>query len=84
MSNSNYIAITPSDTVPMTTPCGLIYVGVTGDIALIGNAADSAVTFKSVPAGWFKLPFAVSQVMATNTTATNLVGCPKTLTPFGL
>ena len=76
MSNSNYLSITPSDTVPLAIPCGLLWVGVTGDIAIIGNANDTAVTLKAVPAGWLRLPFPASLVMATGTTATNLVGVP--------
>jgi hypothetical protein len=55
----------------------LLWVGGTGDIAVIGGQDSSAVTFKAVPAGWFRLPVVATQVMATGTTATNLVGCPQ-------
>jgi hypothetical protein len=79
MSNKAYAAVTPSDTVPLTTAAKSLYVGVTGDVTVLGVVAVSGVVdttptvFKAVPAGWFVLPFPVAQIMATGTTATNLV-----------
>jgi hypothetical protein len=61
--------LTPSDTVPQSA--NAIYVGVTGDITCIPAGQTTSVLFKAVPVGFF--PVAVSQVMATGTTATNLL-----------
>jgi hypothetical protein len=80
------IAVTPSDTKDVTNSTGdnaphyakALYIGVSGDVAIVaagdsGNSlAGTAVTFKAVPVGWF--PVQVRRVMATNTTATNIVG----------
>lgn len=49
-----------------------VYVGAAGDVAVIPMGQDNAVTFKAVPVGI--LPIQVSKVMATNTTATNMLG----------
>lgn len=79
------IAVIPSDTKDVTNATGdnapiyasALYVGVTGDLAVVlaadsGNAlAGTAVTFKSVPVGWF--PVQVRRVMATNTTASQII-----------
>jgi hypothetical protein len=70
---SNGFAITPVDNVAFVTNPRGIYVGTTGDLAVI-MAQDSATTlFKAVPAGSL-LPISVKVVMSTNTTASNLVG----------
>lgn len=63
-------AITPSDTV--ANAFSSIYVGVTGDVAVVPAGQDNAVTFKAVPVGI--LPVACTKVMATNTTASSLLG----------
>lgn len=65
----NAAVLTPSDTVD--TPAGSIYVGVSGDITCIPAGQSTQETFKAVPVGFF--PVAVSRVMATGTTATNLL-----------
>lgn len=79
-------AVTPSDTLDLpnagnTSPtpsyAKALYIGVTGDVAVIAagdksaSGAGTAVTFKAVPVGWF--PVQVRRVMSTNTTATNIV-----------
>lgn len=80
------IAVTPSDTKDVTDAAGdnapvyasALYIGVSGDVAIVAAADNSnggqgtAVTFKAMPVGWF--PVQVRRVMATNTTATNIVG----------
>jgi hypothetical protein len=80
------IAVTPSDTLDVTNsggdnaPCYAsgLYVGVSGDVAVVtaadnsNNGAGTAVTFKAVPVGPF--PVQVRRVMSTNTAATNIVG----------
>jgi hypothetical protein len=72
----NFAAITPSDTASLSNVTRFIYVGVTGDVVLVpddGSAIGAnPVTFKAVPAGTF-MPVRTPQVMATGTTATNLV-----------
>ena len=62
--------ITPSNTVPFSSPCRAIYVGVSGDVTVVVNGVQ--VTFTAVPAGTF-LPIIATQVMATGTTATNMI-----------
>jgi hypothetical protein len=61
---------TPSDTQGQNA--NALYVGVTGDITCIPAGQTTAVLFKAVPVGFF--PVAVSQVMATGTTAGSLLG----------
>ena len=62
-------SITPSDTAPIPTTRAL-YVGTTGDIA-VRMANGVTITFNSVPAGIFQVQ--VDKVMATNTTASNII-----------
>lgn len=76
--------VTPSDNTALPAITNAIYVGGAGDLTVIlrgdpsvGNSkitgAASAITFKAVPAGTW-LNIAASYVMATNTTATNILG----------
>ena len=65
-------AVTPSDSADMTYVSRGIYVGVTGDVAVNMAGSGAGVTFKAVPAGTL-LPIAVARVLATGTTATNIV-----------
>jgi len=65
------VAITPSDTVQQTYRG--IYVGGAGDVAVVMEGGGAAVTFKAPPVGTL-LPVRTSKVMATNTTATLLLG----------
>jgi hypothetical protein len=67
---SDALAVTPSDTAENN--CHGLYIGVGGDVAVKG-VGGTAVTFKNVPAGTI-LPILVTKVMATNTTATNILG----------
>lgn len=64
------VAVTPSDATVVNF-VGL-YVGGTGDVAIKGRGGV-AVTLAAVPAGTF-IPVNVNRVMATNTTATLIVG----------
>lgn len=50
-----------------------VYVGTTGNVAVIAALDSSAITFVGVPAG-ATLPILVKRVMSTNTTASNMVG----------
>lgn len=67
-------AVTPSNTIALPDVTRYLYVGVTGDVTVImaEDATQTPILFKAVPAGTF-MPIAVTQVMSTGTTATNLV-----------
>ena len=69
-------AVTPSDTATIQNNGGdtrgcLVYVGVSGDLAVVTSAGDT-VTFKAAPQGMI-LPVQVTKVLATGTTATDLI-----------
>lgn len=68
------VAVTPSDSTDLTTYAKAIYVGGAGNIAVIMkyNSADTGVTFNGVTAGTV-LPIQVRRVLATGTTATNII-----------
>jgi hypothetical protein len=72
-SSASAFAITPSDTVDLTYLTRAIFVGVGGNLAVILNDDTAAVTLVGVVAGGF-YPLAVKRVMATNTTATTMIG----------
>lgn len=63
-------AVTKSDSTVLAGVRAL-YIGVTGDVAVMPRGSSTAVTFKAVPVGI--LPVQVSKVMSTNTTATDIV-----------
>jgi len=67
------VAVTPSDSKNIGLTRGL-YVGVAGDINIIPADGDgtTAVLIKAALAG-VVYPFGVQKVLATNTTATNIV-----------
>lgn len=64
------VAVTKSDATLLPATRGL-YIGVTGDVAVVFADGGSAVTLKAAPVG--VLPVQVVQVMSTNTTATDIV-----------
>jgi hypothetical protein len=64
-------AITPSDSTVVNVRA--LWVGGAGNIALIARDDTAAQTLSGVPAGTL-LPVSCSKVMATNTTATLIVG----------
>lgn len=66
------VVITPSDATRFIPPLRGVYVGVTGNVAVI-TAGGSTITFSNVPAG-FILPVWCQAVMSTNTTATTMIG----------
>ena len=72
LSYGSAIAVTPSDTVPIS--CRAIYVGGAGNVAIKTTSAATAVTFTAPPVGTI-LPMMIDggQIMATNTTATLLL-----------
>ena len=65
------VAVTPSDSTVIGRTKGL-YIGVTGSLVVTFAADQSTGTFVSVIGGSI-YPFAVTQVKATGTTATNIV-----------
>jgi len=73
-SSTLYAAVTPSDTVDLPKGrCRAIYVGTSGDIAIQHVDGDNTpVTFKGVGSGTM-LPLSATRVLATNTTATDVV-----------
>jgi len=66
------VAVVPSDTVDLASPStGGLCVGVDGDICVILLDDTTPVTLKNRVAGdW---PYVVKRVLATGTTATNIV-----------
>lgn len=62
-------AITPSDTVNLSSPCRAIYVGVAGNITAIMNGTP--VLFANVPVGI--LPIKATRINLTGTAAGSLV-----------
>lgn len=69
---TNAVAVTPSDTVDLTSPAKALYVGVTGNVVAIPLGSGVAVTFVGVPAGTI-LPIQCKRVNSTSTTATSIV-----------
>lgn len=66
------IAVTKSDATEYYPPITL-YVGGTGNVAVVDALGGASVIFTAVPAGTV-LPVRVRQVLSTGTTATALVG----------
>ncbi len=67
---SGFGAVTPSDTVPFEG-CRSLFVGTGGNLTVKGGPGGTTL-FKNVANGTI-LPIQVTQVMATNTTAADIV-----------
>lgn len=67
---SGAAAVTPSDSTVLNAD--YLYIGVTGDVAVMPRDRSTAVTYKAFPAGQF-LYLKVAKVMSTGTTATDIV-----------
>ena len=70
--------ITPSDTINSTTNLNncILYVGGTGSVKVLmpgKTLLADAITFTNIPDGTF-LPIVVDYVLATDTTATAIIG----------
>jgi hypothetical protein len=63
-------AVTKSDTVQLTKVARALYVGGAGNVAVVTAEGDT-ITIVGVTAGTL-LPLMITQVMSTNTTATNM------------
>lgn len=68
---TDYWTLTPSDSVNETQSFRAIYVGTTGNIALVSERGN-VVTFPNVAVGIF--PVGGVRINVTNTTASNLIG----------
>lgn len=66
-------AITPSDDDDLPHVTRAIWVGAGGDLTLIAADDDAAVTLSQAPGGWCAVQ--ARRVLATGTTALDLVGC---------
>lgn len=64
-------AVSPSDTTPLATDSRSLWVGTGGDITLMTSGGET-IQLKNVPAGSL-LPVRTHQVMATGTSASNIV-----------
>lgn len=62
--------VVPNDSTDLATP-GQVYVGVSGDVAIIAENDTATVILKSHPIGY--IPCRVRRVLSTGTTATNMV-----------
>lgn len=69
---SKFAAITPNDTTDLAFVTRCIHVGVGGDIAIIGAGDTASVVLKNLQSGQV-VSGRFSRVLATGTTATNLV-----------
>ena len=65
-------AITPNDSTDLTYVARRIYVGVGGDIVAIDTLGNTT-THKNCSAGSYIGDFSIARVLATGTTATNLI-----------
>lgn len=65
-------AVTPDDGNDLSFVTRALYVGTTGNVAVV-TAGDDTVTFSSVPAGAV-LPVRAKRIRSTGTTAGNIVG----------
>jgi hypothetical protein len=63
------VAVTPDDDNDLASPSNALYIGTTGDVAVITTGGDT-ITFANVPVGI--LPVQVARVLEA-TTATDIV-----------
>ena len=70
-SAGNWHPITPSDTANIEPRCDGLWIGATGDVRA-EDAFGRIATFKCM--GGTVLPISARRVLATGTTATNIVG----------
>ncbi len=70
----NSLTITPHDVNDLPKPITALYVGSTGNITIQCSRDSASVTLIAVPAGTFLDNITVKKILATGTTASNLVG----------
>lgn len=66
------VAVVPNDTADLPHVTRALYLGGSGDVAVVLKGGAS-VTFAGMAAGWH--PLRVSRVLATGTTAGDILGC---------
>ncbi|MDX2238899.1 MAG: hypothetical protein NW203_15145 [Hyphomonadaceae bacterium] len=69
----NAAAVTPSDSTDLPAYAKALYVGTAGALVVVpvGASTDAGVTFANCPVGW--LPVQARRVLATGTTAGQIV-----------
>jgi hypothetical protein len=67
----NQVAVTPSDSTDLAYISRALFIGGAGNIVVTPSSGQANITY-TVPAGMI-LPIRVSRVLATGTTATNIV-----------
>ncbi len=65
--------VVPSDSAELATLPKALYVGNGGTLAMQGPGDEVAVTWTNIPSGAL-IPFRAAKVMATGTSATDIVG----------
>lgn len=65
-------AVTTSDSVELTKVSRRIYIGVAGHLKVV-TKDGTTLTFSNAPVGWHEIR--AKQILATGTTATNIVAC---------
>lgn len=65
-------AVVPNDTSDLPHVTRALYLGGAGDVAVVLRGGDT-VTFVGMGAGWH--PLRVERVLATGTTASDILGC---------
>lgn len=71
-SADTLISVTPSDTTNLSEPARALYVGGTGDLAIVTPNTATAVVLTNVQAGTL-IPVKCVRVNSTSTTATSIV-----------
>lgn len=66
------LAITPNDSTDLAVPCRALWVGTTGNVSLMAKGDTASVVLKNIPSGTL-IPIACKRVLATATTAADLV-----------
>ena len=72
-TDDHVFPIVPSDTVPLADYAGQLMVGTSGTVTVLTESGDT-VTLTLVAGGFTILPFKITQVFATGTTATGILG----------
>ncbi len=71
---SNLVAITKSDSTVYNPPLTSLWVGGTGDVAVLAAGDTTAQTLVGIPSFTLINWIAIKKVMSTNTSATLMVG----------